>query len=113
VVKPINVGGENVFPDEVEAVLKYHPDVADAAVVGVDDRQSGQRLVALIQPTDGSVPDLDNLTRFSAARIVGFRMPRAIVVVDTIRRLDSGRPDYEWARSVAIERAAAAVDDDR
>ena len=105
-VKPINVGGENVFPDEVEEVLKYHPGVQDAAVVGVDDSRSGQRLVALIQPTPGSpAPGLDELTRFSAARIVGYRMPRALVVVDTIRRAPSGRPDYEWARSVAAERA--------
>jgi 3-oxocholest-4-en-26-oate---CoA ligase len=107
VVKPINVGGENVFPDEVEAVLRYHPDVADAAVVGVDDRRSGQRLVALIQPAGDTAPDLETLTRFSAARIVGYRMPRAIVVVDAIRRLDSGRPDYEWARAVAVERVGA------
>jgi 3-oxocholest-4-en-26-oate---CoA ligase len=105
VVKPINVGGENVFPDEVEAVLKYHPDVDDAAVVGVDDSRSGQRLVALIQPADGAVPDLDELTRFSAARIVGYRMPRTIVLVERIKRLDSGRPDYEWARALATERA--------
>jgi 3-oxocholest-4-en-26-oate---CoA ligase len=105
VVKPINVGGENVFPDEVEAVLKYHPAVADAAVVGVDDRRSGQRLVALIQPAAGSVPDLEELTRFSAARIVGYRMPRAMVLVEQIKRLDSGRPDYDWARSVAAEQA--------
>jgi 3-oxocholest-4-en-26-oate---CoA ligase len=106
VVKPINVGGENVFPDEVEAVLKYHPQVADAAVVGIDDGRSGQRLVALIQPSEGApAPGLDELTRFSAARIVGYRMPRAIVVVDAIRRVDSGRPDYEWARAVATAQA--------
>jgi 3-oxocholest-4-en-26-oate---CoA ligase len=108
VVKPIDVGGEKVFPDEVEAVLKYHPKVADAAVVGVDDGRHGQRLVAVIQAADGqTAPDLDELTRFSTARIVGYRMPRALVVVDVIRRLDSGRPDYEWARSVATEGVGA------
>ena len=106
-VKPINVGGENVFPDEVEAVLKYHPAVQDAAVVGVDDGRSGQRLVALIQPAAGSAaPGLDELTRFSVGRIVGYRMPRALVVVDTIKRVSSGRPDYDWARTVAAEGAA-------
>jgi len=101
VVKPINVGGEHVFPDEVEAVLKYHPGVADAAVVGVDDRVTGQRLVALVQPSGDVAPGLEELTRFSRARLVGYRMPRSLIVVDAIRRLDSGRPDYEWARSVA------------
>jgi acyl-CoA synthetase (AMP-forming)/AMP-acid ligase II len=106
VVRPINVGGEKVFPDEVEAVLKYHPGVADAAVVGVDDRLTGQRLVALVQPAGDQAPALDELTRFSKARLVGYRMPRTLVVVDAIKRLESGRPDYEWARSVA---AAAAT----
>jgi 3-oxocholest-4-en-26-oate---CoA ligase len=106
VVKPINVGGENVFPDEVEAVRKYHPGVQDAAVVGVDDGRSGQRLVALIQPAAGTpAPGLDELTQFSVGRIVGYRMPRALVVVDSIQHAPSGRPDYDWARSVAIERA--------
>jgi 3-oxocholest-4-en-26-oate---CoA ligase len=106
VVKPINVGGENVFPDEVEAVLKYHPGVADAAVVGVDDRHSGQRLVALIQPAGDVAPELDELISFSRARLVGYRAPRAIVVVDGIKRLESGRPDYDWARSVAAAASA-------
>jgi acyl-CoA synthetase (AMP-forming)/AMP-acid ligase II len=101
VVKPINVGGEHVFPDEVEAVLKYHPGVADAAVVGVDDRHTGQRLVALIQPAGDVAPGLDELTTFSKARLAGYRVPRSLVVVDAIRRLDNGRPDYDWARTVA------------
>jgi len=101
VVKPINVGGEFVFPDEVEAVLKYHPAVADAVVVGVGDSQAGQRLVALLEPSGGSAPSLDELTAFCRARLVGYRMPRAIVVVDAVQRLDNGRPDYDWARTVA------------
>ncbi len=101
VVKPINVGGEYVFPDEVEAVLKYHPGVADAAVVGVGDGHAGQRLVALLQPAGAAAPSLDELTTFCRARLVGYRMPRAVVVVDSVKRLDNGRPDYEWARAVA------------
>jgi len=104
--KPINVGGERVFPDEVEAVLKYHPGVADAAVVGVDDRVSGQRLVAVIQPAGGAAPGLEELTRFSKGRLVGYRMPRVLVVVDAIKHLDSGPPDYDWARSVASTASA-------
>jgi 3-oxocholest-4-en-26-oate---CoA ligase len=105
-VKPINVGGEQVFPDEVEAVLKYHPGVADAAVVGVDDRLTGQRLVALVQPSGGAAPSLEDLTHFSKARLAGYRVPRSLVVVETIKRLESGRPDYDWARAVATSAAA-------
>jgi acyl-CoA synthetase (AMP-forming)/AMP-acid ligase II len=110
VTKPIDVGGERVFPDEVEAVLRYHPGVADAAVVGVDDRVTGQRLVAVIQAAGDVAPGLEELTRFSRGRLVGYRMPRSLVVVDAIRRLDSGRPDYDWARSVAATAPAPSAE---
>jgi 3-oxocholest-4-en-26-oate---CoA ligase len=100
-VKPIRTGGENVFPDEVEAVLRYHPDVADAAVVGVADRLLGERLVALIQPAAGeAAPTVEELTEFCKARLVGYRVPRSVIPVDEIRRL-AGHPDYDWARAVA------------
>ena len=46
----INTGGEKVYPEEVEAVLKAHPDIADAVVVGVPDQQWGQRVSAVIEP---------------------------------------------------------------
>ena len=101
-VKPINTGGEFVFPDEVEAVLKYHPKVRDAVVVGVDDRQLGQRLVAIVQTAAGeATPTLEELTELCRARLVGYRVPRSIVIVDEVTRLASGKPDYDWARGVA------------
>jgi len=101
-VKPIRTGGEDVFPDEVEAVLRYHPDVADAAVVGVADRLLGERLVALVQPAAGeAAPTVEELTEFCKARLVGYRVPRSVIPVDEIRRLESGHPDYDWARAVA------------
>jgi len=101
-VKPIRTGGENVFPDEVEAVLRYHPRVADAAVVGVADRLLGERLVALVQPPPGEAgPTVEELTEFCKARLVGYRVPRSVITVGEIRRLASGHPDYDWARAVA------------
>jgi 3-oxocholest-4-en-26-oate---CoA ligase len=110
VVKPINTGGEYVFPDEVEAVLKYHPRVADAVVVGVKDRQLGERLVALVQPAPGeATPSLAELTEHCRARLVGYRVPRVILTVESVVRLDSGKPDYDWARGVAAEAEAAAA----
>ena len=52
-MKPIRVGGENVFPDEVEGVLCYHPAIAAAAVVGMPDGRNGEVLVALVAPKPG------------------------------------------------------------
>jgi len=101
-VKPITTGGENVFPDEVEAVLRYHPKVVDAAVVGVADRLLGERLVALVQPAPGQRgPTVEEITEFCRARLVGYRVPRSVIEVGEIRRLTSGHPDYDWARAVA------------
>jgi len=109
VVKPIKTGGENVFPDEVEAVLRYHPDVVDAAVVGVPDRLLGERLVALVQPEPGKAgPTVEELTVFCRARLVGYRVPRAVIEVGEIMRLASGHPDYDWARAVAIGASSIA-----
>ena len=62
----INTGGEKVFPDEVEAVLKDHPDVADAIVVGVADPDFGERVTALVQPRAGRRVGADRLDHHAA-----------------------------------------------
>ncbi|HEX5096678.1 MAG TPA: acyl-CoA synthetase, partial [Acidimicrobiia bacterium] len=59
----INSGGEKIFPEEVEAVLKSHPDVFDAIVVGVPDERWGERVCAVVAPRAGKQPTLDELTK--------------------------------------------------
>jgi 3-oxocholest-4-en-26-oate---CoA ligase len=55
----INTGGEKVYPEEVEAVLKAHPKVFDVLVIGVDDERWGQAVAAVVQARDGEEPMLD------------------------------------------------------
>ena len=98
----INTGGEKVYPEEVEAVLKSHPAVFDAVVVGVPDERWGERVVAVVQPRPGSCPSLDDLAAHVRASLAGYKVPREVVLVDAIVRSPSGKPDYCWA-----ERAAA------
>jgi 3-oxocholest-4-en-26-oate---CoA ligase len=50
----INTGGEKVYPEEVEEVLKLHPSVADAVVVGVPDERFGEAVTAVVEPTAGA-----------------------------------------------------------
>ena len=57
----INTGGEKVYPEEVESVLKGHADVVDAVVVGVPDARWGERVVAVVQPRAGTDPTLESL----------------------------------------------------
>jgi acyl-CoA synthetase (AMP-forming)/AMP-acid ligase II len=97
----INTGGEKVFPDEVEAALKDHPDVCDAIVIGVPDARYGERVLALVQPRLGHRIDTEALRQYGRDRLTGYKVPKVVMVVDEILRSPSGKPDYPWARSVA------------
>ena len=98
----INSGGEKVFPDEVEAVLKDHADVADAIVVGLPDPQFGERIAALVQPRPQRKVEAELLTEHARQRLSPYKVPREIVVVEEIRRSPSGKPDYRWAKEIAL-----------
>ena len=99
----INTGGEKVYPEEVEAVLKTHPAVADAVVVGAPDEQFGQRVVAIVAPVPGAARARPRRAAGStAARTSPATRCRARShVVDEIARTAAGKADYAWARSVA------------
>ncbi len=97
----INTGGEKVYPEEVEAVLKTHPAVADALVLGAPDERFGQRVVAIVAPVDrGDAPDLGTLHEHCHAHLAGYKSPRALYVVDEITRTPAGKADYAWARQI-------------
>jgi len=101
----INTGGEKVYPEEVEAVLKAHPAVADAVVVGVTDETWGQRVVAVVAVADGvTAPTLDEVRAYCRAHLAGYKAPRAVHAVAAIRRSAAGKPDYTWAAEVAAAR---------
>ena len=94
----INTGGEKVYPEEVEAVLKAHPLVADAVVVGQRSEQWGERVAAVIQARPGAVaPTLDELRAHCRGHLAGYKVPRHVVVVDEVPRSASGKADYRWA----------------
>jgi acyl-CoA synthetase (AMP-forming)/AMP-acid ligase II len=102
----INTGGEKVYPDEVEAALKAHPDVADAMVVGLPDERFGERVVALVVARRGEIPaDLDEHVR---RHVAGYKVPRQVFAVDAVERFPSGKPDYAWARERAGDLASRA-----
>jgi len=97
----INTGGEKVYPEEVEAVVKSHPSVADTLVVGRPDPKWGQRVVAIVQLTDGADLGLDELDAHCRPHLAGYKLPRDVVAVERLQRSPTGKPDYEWARRVA------------
>lgn len=93
----VNTGGEKVFVEEVEEVLRAHPAVTDALVVGRASERWGQELVALVEPRDGGEADTDAIRAHCAAQLAGFKVPKAFIVVDRVRRLGNGKADYRWA----------------
>jgi acyl-CoA synthetase (AMP-forming)/AMP-acid ligase II len=72
-------GGENIAPAEIEDVLVEHPDVRDCAVVGADDAQWGQIIVAVVVPAAGTDPDPEDLRAFVRAQLRGSRTPDRVV----------------------------------
>jgi acyl-CoA synthetase (AMP-forming)/AMP-acid ligase II len=89
----VHVGGFNVIPAEVEALLLEHPDVVQAAVVGRPDDRMGESLAAFVVARRGSVLAASDLLRFARPRIAGYKVPYALSIVPELPLLASGKPD--------------------
>ncbi|MET8222714.1 acyl-CoA synthetase [Streptomyces sp. NPDC004082] len=99
----INTGGEKVYPEEVEQALKAHPDVYDALVAGVPDATWGNHVAAVVQLRRGAAePSLEDIQTHCRSRLAGYKVPRQLVITDSIQRSPSGKADYRWARGVAV-----------
>jgi fatty-acyl-CoA synthase len=84
-------GGENVYPIEVEKTLAAHPEVAEAAVLGVDDVQYGQRLVAFVVLSDRASAIPDDLKAHVRQNLANYKVPRTITVLDELPRSSTGK----------------------
>ncbi|RCV54263.1 acyl-CoA synthetase, partial [Marinitenerispora sediminis] len=96
----INTGGEKVYPEEVESVLKAHPAIADSIVVAAPDERLGQRVAAVVSLAADDRPSGDQLRDFCRDRLAGFKVPRRIHVVPEVKRTAVGKQDYRWAAAV-------------
>ena len=84
-------GGENVFPEEVEDCLVSHAGVREAAVVGVADKEFGQRLRAVVVRVPGSEVDSAALTEHVKAHLARYKVPREILFLDELPRNATGK----------------------
>lgn len=105
----INSGGEKIYPEEVEAALKAHPDVFDALVVGVPDPRYGQQVAAVVAARPGCRPSLGELDSLVRSQIAGYKVPRSLWFVDEVKRSPAGKPDYRWAKEQTELRPADDV----
>ncbi len=99
----INTGGEKVYPEEVEAVVKGHPDIADAVVVGVADERWGEKVVVVARPAEGTRPTIEEVQEVCREKLAGYKVPRDLVLVDEIVRSPAGKTDYRWAKEYAAK----------
>ena len=98
----INTGGEKVYPEEVEEVLKLHPSVADAAVVGVPDERFGEAVRALVEPAPGAAVDQAVLIDHVKERLAAYKAPKRVISVPSINRAPNGKLDYATLKELAI-----------
>ncbi|MFN8644718.1 MAG: AMP-binding protein, partial [Candidatus Binatia bacterium] len=98
----INTGGEKVFPEEVEEVVKRFPGVQDCVVVGVPDERFGEAITAVV--SGGAPLDGEALKAFVKEHLAGYKAPKHVVQVDDVYRSPSGKADFKRTKQVALER---------
>jgi 3-oxocholest-4-en-26-oate---CoA ligase len=105
----INTGGEKVFAEEVEELLRDHPAVRDAAVFGIPDERLGEAVVAVVELGRPEGLDIDQLLSFARARIAHYKLPRRIVVTEHRMRGDNGKLDYPALRELLTDVTSAGT----
>jgi fatty-acyl-CoA synthase len=104
----VNTGGEKVFVEEVEGVLRAHAGIADALVVGRASERWGEEIVALVEIHPGASATPDELQALCTGQLARFKAPKEFIFVDRVRRLGNGKADYRWAKSQAVQRVPMA-----
>jgi fatty-acyl-CoA synthase len=99
----INTGGEKVFPEEVEEVLKRHSSVRDAVAVGIPDTRFGETICGVVEAEAGATPTLSVLSEHVKTALAAYKAPRHIVVIDTIGRAPNGKVDYKRLKAYAMK----------
>ncbi|HQA18518.1 MAG TPA: AMP-binding protein [Novosphingobium sp.] len=98
----INTGGEKVFPEEVEEALRTHPAIFDAVVAGQPDERWGERVIAVVSPRAGAArPPYEEIKTYLSGKLAGYKLPKALVWVDEVKRSPAGKQDYRWAKDMA------------
>jgi len=108
----INTGGEKVYPEEVEEVVKTIAGVRDAVVVGIPDERFGEEIVAVVELAAGTPDDSvspEDVIAHVKARLAGYKAPRRVRFVPTIGRSPAGKVDYARHRSETAEWAGVPL----
>ncbi|MBQ6913704.1 MAG: long-chain fatty acid--CoA ligase, partial [Acidaminococcaceae bacterium] len=83
--------GENVYPREVEEVLAAHPDIREAAVIGIPDKLRGQAICAYIVPEDGCTRDKRMIRKYLLSKVAAYKVPKEFIFCDHLPRNNTGK----------------------
>jgi bile acid-coenzyme A ligase len=103
----IQVGGETVYADEVESVLGQHPQVQDAAVVGLPDQRLGEAVVAVVAAPRAQVSARE-LRAFTRDRLARHKVPRHVLITDVVPRSGTGKVDRQQVALLAQQASTAS-----
>ncbi|HEV2369155.1 MAG TPA: AMP-binding protein, partial [Acidimicrobiales bacterium] len=84
-------GGENISPEDVEAAMYEHPDVAEAGVVGVPDEEWGERVAVAVVPREGATLTVEAVLAFAAERLPGYKRPETVMILEALPRTSTGK----------------------
>jgi acyl-CoA synthetase (AMP-forming)/AMP-acid ligase II len=97
-------GGENIYPSDVERMLERHPDIAQAAVVPIDDEIKGQKPVAFVIPRDGRTLTEDAVKQYALANAPAYQHPRFVWFLDRLPLAATNKIDRAALHRMAEER---------
>jgi 3-oxocholest-4-en-26-oate---CoA ligase len=98
----INSGGEKIYPEEIEEVLKRHPSVDDALVVGVPDERWGQAVTGVVHLTDGATLEEEALRGHVKGHLAAYKAPKRILESGVPLRAANGKADYKGVTEYAV-----------
>jgi fatty-acyl-CoA synthase len=99
----INTGGEKVYPEEVEEVLKTFETIADAVAVGVPDEKFGEAITAVVELSPGADLDEAAIIAHVKGKLAAYKAPKRVLGIDTIGRAPNGKVDYKRLKGWAAE----------
>ncbi|HEY1267309.1 MAG TPA: AMP-binding protein [Candidatus Binatia bacterium] len=101
----VKSGGISVYPLEIETVLYHHPEVLEAAVIGLPDPEWGEAVTAVIVPRSGAVLDGNEVIQFCKERLASYKVPKAVQIVDTLPHTDLGKVAKERLKQMFSPKA--------
>ncbi|HLT15486.1 MAG TPA: acyl-CoA synthetase [Acidimicrobiales bacterium] len=105
----INTGGEKVYPEEVEEVLKTYEGVLDAVAVGVPDEKFGEAITAVVELAPGVELDEAGIIRHVRSKLAAYKAPKRVLAVDTIGRAPNGKVDYKRLKGWAADQLGVSL----